>query len=149
MKPILVGLFILLRVVTPRVHQSEMEHFNWITINISLAFLGGVRWRSWLRHCSITRKVAGSISDGVIAIFIDIALPAELWHWDGLSASNRNEYQEYLQGGKGGRCVGLTTLPPSSADCLEILGASTSWKPQGLYRPVLGLFYLSFFYPLS
>jgi hypothetical protein len=23
-------------------------------------------------------------------------------------------------GGKGGQCVGLTTLPPSSADCLEI-----------------------------
>jgi hypothetical protein len=35
------------------------------------------------------------------------------------SASNRNEYQEYfLGGGKGGRCVGLTTLPPSCADCL-------------------------------
>ena len=28
------------------------------------------------------------------------------------SESNRNEYQEYLLGGKGGRCVGLTTLPP-------------------------------------
>ena len=27
-------------------------------------------------------------------------------------------------GGKGGRCVGLTTSPPSCADCLEI------WKPQ-------------------
>jgi hypothetical protein len=26
--------------------------------------------------------------------------------------------------GKGGRCVGLTTLPPSCADCLEI------WEPQ-------------------
>jgi len=26
--------------------------------------------------------------------------------------------------GKVGRCVGLTTLPPSCADCLEI------WKPQ-------------------
>jgi hypothetical protein len=26
------------------------------------------------------------------------------------SASNRNEYQEYFLGGKGGRCVGLTTL---------------------------------------
>jgi hypothetical protein len=25
------------------------------------------------------------------------------------SASNRNEYQEYFLGGKGGRCVGLTT----------------------------------------
>jgi hypothetical protein len=24
-------------------------------------------------------------------------------------ASNRNEYQEYFLGGKGGRCVGLTT----------------------------------------
>jgi hypothetical protein len=40
--------------------------------------------------------------------------------------ANRNEYQEYLLGGggKGGRCVGLTTLPPSSTDCLEI------WEPQ-------------------
>jgi len=36
------------------------------------------------------------------------------------SASNRNEYQEYFLGGKGGRCVGLTILPPSCADCLEI-----------------------------
>ena len=26
---------------------------------------------------------------------------------------NRNEYQEYFLGGKGSRCVGLTTLPPS------------------------------------
>ena len=36
------------------------------------------------------------------------------------SVSNRNEYQEYFLEGKGGRCVGLTTLPPSCADCLEI-----------------------------
>jgi hypothetical protein len=27
-------------------------------------------------------------------------------------------------GGKGGRCLGLTTLPPSCADCLKI------WEPQ-------------------
>ena len=40
------------------------------------------------------------------------------------SASNRKEYQEYFLGGKGGRCLGLTTLPPSCADCLEI------WEPQ-------------------
>jgi len=31
------------------------------------------------------------------------------------SASNRNEYQEHFLGGKGGRCVRLTTLPPSCA----------------------------------
>jgi hypothetical protein len=27
------------------------------------------RWRSWLRHCAISRKVAGSIPDGVIGFF--------------------------------------------------------------------------------
>jgi hypothetical protein len=37
------------------------------------------------------------------------------------SASNRNEYQEYFLGGKGGRSLGLVTIPPSCADCLEIL----------------------------
>jgi hypothetical protein len=34
-------------------------------------------------------------------------------------ACNRNEYQEYLQGSKGGRCVG----PLLHVDCLAILGA--------------------------
>jgi hypothetical protein len=36
------------------------------------------------------------------------------------SASNRKEYHKYFLGIKGGRCVGLTTLPPSCVDCLEI-----------------------------
>ena len=51
------------------------------------------------------------------------------------STSNRNEYQEYFLGGKGGRCVGLTTLPPSCVDCLEI------WEPQppGTLRACPGL----------
>ena len=39
------------------------------------------------------------------------------------SASNRNEYQEYFLGDKGGRCLWLTTLPPSRGYCLEI------WEP--------------------
>jgi len=29
----------------------------------------GTRWRSWLRYCATSRKVAGSIPDGVIGIF--------------------------------------------------------------------------------
>jgi hypothetical protein len=33
-------------------------------------------------------------------------------------------------------------LSPSCADCLEILGASTSWNPKGLPRPVVGKLYL-------
>jgi hypothetical protein len=43
--------------------------------------------------------------------------------WE-VALSNRNEYQEYFLGGKGGQCVGLTTLPPSCAYWLEI------WEPQ-------------------
>ena len=52
------------------------------------------------------------------------------------SSSNINDYREYLLGGKGGRCVELTTLSASCADCLEILGAPNTWTPKGLSRPV-------------
>ena len=30
---------------------------------------GGTRWRCWLKDCATSRKVAGSIPDGVIGIF--------------------------------------------------------------------------------
>jgi len=30
---------------------------------------GARRWRSWLWHCAASRKIAGSIRDGVIGIF--------------------------------------------------------------------------------
>jgi hypothetical protein len=81
-----------------------------------------------------SRQVAGSIPDGVMGVF----------HWQSFrphygpgvdSASNRNEYQEYFLGDKGGQCVGLTTLKPSRADCLEI------WEPQppGALRACPGL----------
>jgi len=97
-------------------------------------------WRSWLRHCATRRRVAGSISDGIIGIF----------HWQNPSAhtmalgltrltqsltemSTRN-----ICWGKGGLCVGLTTLPPSCTDWLEI------WEPQGLSGPVMGLLFTKF-----
>ena len=55
--------------------------------------------------------------------FMDLILPAALC--PGVdSASNICGYQKYFLGGKSGRCVGMTTLPPSCADCLEI------WTPQ-------------------
>jgi hypothetical protein len=45
-------------------------------------------------------------------------------------------------GGKGGRGMGGTTLPPSCADCLAV------WEPQpcGTFRPVMGLLYLIYIY---
>ena len=35
----------------------------------STAHMLDTRWRSWLRHCATSRKVAGSIPDGVTGIF--------------------------------------------------------------------------------
>ena len=34
-----------------------------------VSLYGGTRWRNWLRHCTKSRKVAGSIPDGVIGLF--------------------------------------------------------------------------------
>ena len=46
-----------------------------------------------------------------------------LWPWCRLSLWQK-WVPEIFRGGKGGRCVGLTTLPLSFADCFEI------WDPQ-------------------
>jgi hypothetical protein len=51
---------------------------------------------------------------------------------------NSTTIRKFLLGRKGSRCVGLTTWPPSRAHCLEILEASSSWSPQGLFWPVQG-----------
>jgi hypothetical protein len=94
----------------------------------------GTQWRSWLRHCATSRKVAVSIPVLSFDFFVDIILPAALWSWDRLSLK-RNEYQKYFLGSKGGRCVELTTLPISCADCHEIREPQpprTLWACPGL-----------------
>jgi len=89
----------------------------------SIGLSGDTRWRSWLRHCATSRKVAGTNPNGVTGIFY--------WH----NPSGRTMGQWLTQpptkwvpgifpGDKGGRRLGLTTLLLSCADCLEI------WEPQ-------------------
>jgi hypothetical protein len=84
-----------------------------------------------LRHSATLRKVVGSIPDGVIGLF----------HW--INPFGRTvalistqpvtiEYQRSSLGGKGGRCVGLTTLPPSCTDCLEVLGTMAPLQPMAV-----------------
>jgi hypothetical protein len=60
-------------------------------------------------------KSDGRGIDSRLKFFIYIILPAAL----GLTACDRNECQEYFPGGKYGRFVGLTTLPPSCAEIRE------------------------------
>jgi len=83
---------------------------------------GGTLWRSLLRHCATSRKVAGSIPDGVIGSF--------QWHNPsgrtmalGSTQPLTEMSTKNISWGKGDRCVGLT-LPPSCGDCLDI------WEPQ-------------------
>ena len=56
-----------------------------------------------------------------------------------LGSTQPLEYQGYLVGTIGGRCVGLKTLPHWCDDCVEILGASDSCNFKVLCRPVYGL----------
>ena len=75
----------------------------------------GTAVAKWLRCCATNRKVAGSIPAGVIGIFIDIKSFRSHYDPGVVSASNRNKYLEHFLGGKGGRFIGLTNLPPSCA----------------------------------
>ena len=65
-----------------------------------LYIVWGTRWHSWLRHCATSKKVAGSIPDGVIGIFHRYN-PSGRSKAPGVdSASNINEYKEYFLGVK-------------------------------------------------
>jgi len=60
----------------------------------------GTAVAQWLRCCATNRKVAGSIPAGVSGFFIDIKSFRSHYGPGVDSASNRNEYQEYLLGVK-------------------------------------------------
>ena len=101
----------------------------------------GTRWHSWLRHCATSRKVAGSIPDGVIGIF----------HWHNPSGCTMALGSTQLLTEINTRNISWgQRRPMHRADKLTTftcqlswnLGASTSWHPQGLSRPGQGLLYL-------
>ena len=67
---------------------------------------------------------------------IDIILP----HYGAgvNSTSNRNEYQEYFLGGKGGRCVQLTTLPLHVPNVMKS-GSLNLLEPSGPVQASIGI----------
>jgi len=105
---------------------------NTATFTSTILKVSGMHWWSWLRPCTTRLWVQFLLVS--FEFFIHVILLDALW--PGVdSASNRNGYQKYFLGGKGGWCVGLTTLPPLCAECHEI------WQPQpaGTLRACPGL----------
>jgi len=116
------------RVLTPIIRSTYNCNYSfwyWLTRYTTIRsryWVGTDSWVSygrysavaqWLRCCATIRKVAGSIPASVSGFFIDIKSFRSHYCPGVDSASNRNEYQEYFLGCKSGRCVRLTTLPPS------------------------------------
>jgi len=88
------------RIICPE--DADTKYFNCKSYYSIL----GTAVAQWLRCCATNQKVAGSIPAGVSGFFIDIKFLRSHYGPGVYPASNR---------GKGGRCVGLTTLPSSCA----------------------------------
>jgi len=98
----------------------------------------------WLRWCATNRKVAGSNPAGIIGNFHwHKILPIAVWPWGRLSLQHK-WVPGVFPGGKGGRCVRLTTYyhpVPLSRN----LGTLTFWNtlgPSGSVMGLINLFYL-------
>jgi len=113
---------------------------------ICVLVLSGTALAQWLRCCATNRKVAGSIPAGVSGFFNDIKSFRSHCGPGVESASNKNEYQMYFLEGKDGRCVRLTTLPPSCAVVTKS-GNLNFLEPSGPLRACNGT--LTFFLVLS
>jgi hypothetical protein len=77
---------------------------------------------SWLRPFNTSRMVPGSIPGGVTGFFGDI-FPSDRIMALGSNQPLVKMSTRNIPVGKGDRCVGLTTSPPSGAECHENLGA--------------------------
>jgi hypothetical protein len=91
----------------------------------------------WLRRCATSQKVPGSIS-GVVRVF---SMASDSSMCPEVDSASKNEY-EVNPGGKGGRCVSLTTYHIHVLMSRN-LGALAYWNPVGPFRAVMAQLYIS------
>ena len=77
---------------------------------------GCTRWRSWLRHCATSRKVAGSIPDGVI-----------IFHWHKPSGSTMAL----------GSTKPLTDMSTRNISWRVKAAGAWSWQPNHFHVPIV------------
>lgn len=101
----------------------------------TLFLSGSTPWRSWFWHCSVSRKVAGSIFVCVTVIFHSYSPSGQTM----VLGSTRPLTQMRSVWLKGSRCVGMTNLPPSCEDFLEICETQAPGNLWNCKIPVQGL----------
>ena len=78
-----------------------------------------------------TRDQFLAVTLGIYSVAADISVCT------GVDSASKNEYQD-IPGGKGGRRVRVTNLPPSCAECLVIWSLNRP-EPSEPHRLVMGL----------
>jgi hypothetical protein len=98
-----------------------LEHFKcqWLHVPPCLTLENSL-WRSFLRDCATSRKVAGSFSKDVMGIFHWLIPSGRTVALGSTQPLTEMRTRNISWRGKRSRCVGLTTLPPSCADFLAI-----------------------------
>jgi hypothetical protein len=89
----------------------------------------------WLRRCATSRKVPGSIAGGLTRFFSDI-FPYDLTMSLGSTQPLVKINTRNIPGGKGVRCVRLTSSPSrvKSYEIWEPKPSGTLWATPGLFR---------------
>ena len=104
------------------IKEGLARYFRIMDKTVIIVILRGMWWCSWLRHYCTSWKAMGSIPDGVIGFFCN-----QLNHSGcpvGLGSTGllkEMSIRAVSWGGKGRQWVGLMTLPPLCANCLENL----------------------------